>query len=1024
MLIKKKTLLIVLLFLIVITGIRFSVLSMQKPVDQPYAVNGKLDLRGFPIPVAGVLRLNGEWEFFPSQLVRPGTDAVTSIAEKTFIQVPGAWEGEYPGNHDPTFLYGTYRLQIILDKALEQPLQLKISEIRTASAVYVNGQLVGSSGAPSEQRARHQAKNVPYSVLIQPDSKVIELVIQVSNHAGNGGITQPIYFGSLEAVNRHSQLSMSLQLLLSIVFIVHAAYAVMLYFLGAANRGLLYFSLLIFSAIVSVLVVDDKLLLFWFDFPYVITVKISLLSYLGVASFLPPFLYYLFSAYGNLKVISWFGAICLAYGAFVIFTPSVYSIYTVLQFLGLFFLVSISISGYILQSAFRKEKDVIYLILGSTSLAVNIIWTSLEKRIGFEMMHYPFDLIITIFCFAAFWFKRFFRANTQATQLAEKLQLADKQKDDFLVNTSHELRNPLHGIINITQSVLDDRSNPVTEEHRNRLEIQIAVARRMALMLDDLLDVTRLKEKTVRLQIRSIRLQSVVTGILEMLRFMLDGKPLQLHIDIAENFPTVKADENRLIQILFNLLHNAIKFTDKGHITIRATIENQMAHIQVADTGIGMDKETQQRIFFPYEQGHSEMTKAVGGFGLGLSICKQLVELHGGSISVMSASGKGTVFTFTLPLSEEVSLQPEAELFTARSSYDESAATVAMVSDEMMAANSVVSTNKPSLLIVDDDSLNLKILADILGTVQYNISTATSASEALMKLESGRFDLIVSDVMMPHISGYELTRMIRERYSIAELPIVLLTARNRPEDIFVGFQSGANDYVNKPVDSLELRSRVHALTALKLSIEERLRIEAAFLQAQIQPHFLFNTLNSIASLGTMDTSRMLVLLQEFSNYLRISFDFQNSEREIPLERELTLVRSYLYIEKERYGERIEILWNIDPRISVQVPPLSIQTLVENALHHGILKRTKGGTVEIRITDIGDSIEVCIRDNGAGMSEDIQKHVLEKQASSSAPSGIGLRNTDRRLKQLYGTGLRLESVVDQGTTVAFRIPKKE
>ncbi|WP_235827979.1 ATP-binding protein [Brevibacillus migulae] len=1020
---KKKTVLIVLLFLIAITGIRLSVLSMQKPINQPFAVNGKLDLRGFSIPEKGVLRLNGEWEFFPSQLVKPDSATITSIAKRTHIQVPGPWEGQFPENDDQTFRYGTYRLQIILDKAAEQTLQLKISEIRTASAVYVNGHLVEGAGQPSEQEARHLAKNVPYTVLIQPGSNVIELMIQVSNHAGNGGITQPIYFGSLEAVNRHASLSMGLQLLLSIVFFVHAAYAIMLYFLGAANRGLLYFSLLILCAIVSVLTVDDKLLLIWFDFPYGITVKIAILSYIGVASFLPPFLYYLFPAYGNLKVIRWFGAVCLAYAALVFFAPSAYVVYTALQFLGLYLLASLIISGYILQSAFRKEKDVIYLLLACTSLAVNIIWTSLEKRLGFEMMHYPFDLIITIFCFAGFWFKRFFRANTQATQLAEKLQLADKQKDDFLVNTSHELRNPLHGIINITQSVLDDRTNPVTEEHRNRLEIQIAVARRMALMLDDLLDVTRLKEKTVRLQIRSIRLQSVVTGILEMLRFMLDGKPLQLHVDIAEHFPTVKADENRLIQIMFNLLHNAIKFTDKGHITIRATVENQMAHIHVADTGIGMDEETQQRIFFPYEQGHSELTTAVGGFGLGLSICKQLVELHGGSISVMSSPGEGTVFTFTLPLSAEDALPAEAELFSVRS-YDESAATSSLVPDDMIAASTVVETNKPTLLIVDDDPLNLKILVDILGTAQYNISTATSASEALRKLESGPYDLIVSDVMMPHISGYELTRMIRERYSLSELPIVLLTARNRPEDILVGFQSGANDYVTKPVDSMELRSRVRALTALKLSIEEQLRIEAAFLQAQIQPHFLFNTLNSIASLGTMDTPRMLALLEEFSKYLRISFDFQNAERVIPLERELTLVRSYLYIEKERHGERIEVLWNLAPRISIPLPPLSIQTLVENALHHGILNRTSGGRIEIQITDIGNSIEVCIRDNGVGMSEEKQKQVFEKLAGAAGTSGIGLRNTDRRLKQLYGTGLRIESVLGQGTAVAFQIPKKE
>src|SRR5699024_8343022 len=153
--------------------------------------------------------------------------------------------------------------------------------------------------------------------------------------------------------------------------------------------------------------------------------------------------------------------------------------------------------------------------------------------------------------------------------------------------------------------------------------------------------------------------------------------------------------------------------------------------------------------------------------------------------------------------------------------------------------------------------------------------TVTSVEEALKQLEKKEWDLIISDVMMPAMSGYELTRSIRENYAISELPILLLTARSNPEDIYTGFLAGASDYVTKPVDALELNVRVHTLTNLHASINERLWMEAAWLQAQIRPHFLLNTLNAIISLSEIDRARMVRLLEEFAHYLQSSFYLKN-----------------------------------------------------------------------------------------------------------------------------------------------------
>ncbi|MFC0329097.1 histidine kinase [Paenibacillus sepulcri] len=260
---------------------------------------------------------------------------------------------------------------------------------------------------------------------------------------------------------------------------------------------------------------------------------------------------------------------------------------------------------------------------------------------------------------------------------------------------------------------------------------------------------------------------------------------------------------------------------------------------------------------------------------------------------------------------------------------------------------------------------------------------------------------------------------MRTRFSSAELPVLLLTARARVEDIEAGFQSGANDYVTKPVDTMELRSRVKALTTLRKSVSDKMRMEAAWLQAQIQPHFLFNTLNSVASLSEFDTPRMRKLLEAFSHFLRTSFAYRNVEKVVPLEYELELVRSYLYIEKERFGERLRVAWELDEAQDLMIPPLSLQPLVENAVRHGLMRRKSGGEIRICVKLDGQFAEISIVDNGVGMDEETRQRII---AQTNVPSGgIGLPNTHRRLKQIYGKGLRITSEPDRGTTISFIIP---
>jgi sensor histidine kinase YesM len=716
----------------------------------------------------------------------------------------------------------------------------------------------------------------------------------------------------------------------------------------------------------------------------------------------------------------WFVAL---YSGFLLLAPHEWILLSTQLFLFAVVYPAVMINLVIGKMLIRHYKDAFFLLMAAASVLSSIVWGILNYVVSNDRPYYPLDTVAAVVGFSAFWFKQYYRNAEQNAALSERLRKEDKLKDEFLASTSHELRTPLHGIMNIAQTVASDERGTMKEKNRKDLELLVTISRRMSYMLNDLLDLSQLKENRILLHTEHLRVQSVGTGVIDMVGYLTEGKPIRLSMDIDPSFPRVVADEKRLVQILFNLLHNAIKFTNEGTITVSAEIEEGRAAIRVSDTGIGMDEETQARVFLPYEQGAPGIG-AGGGIGLGLNICRQLVELHGGTLTVYSTPGQGSVFTFTLPLSDIPNNAADTELPDPYSVPGEplviDAETVSPLPDSLPDSREAPVSGNPKILAVDDDPVNLKVLSNILSAERYDITTATSGKEAVALLDAAQWDLLIADVMMSQMSGYELTRIVRGRFSISELPILLLTARNQPEDIYSGFLSGANDYVTKPADAMELKYRVRALTSLKQSVGERLRMEAAYLQAQIQPHFLFNTLNSIMALGDIDTAKMNELVEAFSTYLRISFDFWNSERLVPLEHELTLVRSYLYIEKERFEERLNVVWEVEPNHGLQLPPLTIQPLVENAVKHGILSKFEGGTVRIRIADDGDYSTVTISDDGAGIEEEQVRGLLDGERRSGR--GIGLLNTHRRLKQQYGDGLSVHSEPGAGTSISFRIPK--
>ncbi|MCP5481328.1 MAG: SpoIIE family protein phosphatase [Spirochaetales bacterium] len=418
------------------------------------------------------------------------------------------------------------------------------------------------------------------------------------------------------------------------------------------------------------------------------------------------------------------------------------------------------------------------------------------------------------------------KARLLAQQEAiENLHKADQLKDDFLSNTSHELRTPLHGIIGITESILQGATGGVNEPTYKNLELVATTGRRLSNLVNDILDFSELQHDDLRLKRRAFDISPVIGNVLALSRPLIGNRPVEL-IQETDNLPLVFGDEERVEQILHNLIGNAIKFTKSGQVTVRGRVtQDDRLELIVSDTGIGIPEDKRAMIFEPFTQVDASISREYGGTGIGLSVTKKLVELHGGAIRVEGAPGRGSQFVFDLPMAAPDISPTEGSHTVGQPEQVAAAPNADQPAPEPRMDLPPHTPGGPApiqILIVDDDPVNLQVLRNQLGLRNHSIAAALNGREALQYFDQGQtFDLVLLDVMMPGLSGYEVCRILRESYSPSELPIIMLTAKNRVPDIIAGLESGANDYLTKPFDARELLARVGTMVKLKQAAQSQ-----------------------------------------------------------------------------------------------------------------------------------------------------------------------------------------------------------
>ncbi len=415
-----------------------------------------------------------------------------------------------------------------------------------------------------------------------------------------------------------------------------------------------------------------------------------------------------------------------------------------------------------------------------------------------------------------------YNLDTIATQNKE-LQQADKLKDEFLATTSHELRTPLHGMIGVAQAIIGEAHGSIPASQRYQLEIIINSGHRLSNLVDDLLDYHKMQYGQLTLQAVPVSLSSASSLVIELSKHLIGEKPVRIINQIDDSLPMVSADPQRLEQVLYNLVGNAMKFTPEGKIILTAEQDGEQLKIQIIDTGSGIPEDDLEHIFEPLIQGNSSNYQQ--GTGLGLSISKQLITIMHGELSVTSQPLLGTTFTLTLPLASEQQLQ------TFNRDVDTAHYTRQNISFNEDTHTPPHNPDGKVVMIADDEPVNLKILESFLHMEGYQVISANNGRQALDLIEQDKPDMLLLDIMMPELNGFEVCKHLRESYSYNELPIIMLTALGQSEDKIKGFDYGANDYLIKPFNKQELSARIQV--HLNASLSEQRKLENDYLNDQL-----------------------------------------------------------------------------------------------------------------------------------------------------------------------------------------------
>ncbi|XID90244.1 ATP-binding protein [Paenibacillaceae bacterium WGS1546] len=1004
------------------------VIVQQPRVAQPEAANGEIDLSHWDFRKQGNVKLDGEWAFYPNRLLAPSEIDGDSPGQERYIRVPSGWNNSDTSDYMPDLGVGTYRLRVKADPSVVYG--IKTTYIRNSSKIFVDDLEVGGSGNPVEVDDRgYTSRNTPVTAFFKPEGETFAITIQAANFDYyRGGIIQSLYFGSQADIQSEGLYAVLLDIMNVSFLLISAFYYMSIYLKRPQYRHFLYFALFCLGFAFVVATSSEKIFMQLFpSIPYMLVLKIKFVVILAGICCLCAFIRHIEPSFmpSSWIKLAVFGT--AAYAALIAIVP-VFWMDRVMVGMTLFVLAAIEFN--LLRAIATKRygqsnrRTAVQLFVVVSLLFVQLFFMSLYLNSMINTIALP---ILTQLLFlgvvAVMFAEQYTQAYDDMEEMSRQLIETDKLKDEFLIRTSHEFKTPLHGIMNLARITIDQSGDALTKQQSENLGYIISLSARLSTLVNDIIDFQSLQGGRLAMQKTVFDINGTVQATIDVLIPMRKDRDVRLLNRVPAGKYYLFADENRFTQILVNLIGNALKFTEKGSVAVTAESREGFVYIRVSDTGVGMTEEMQQRIFQENQAiGEVNFTE-VRSSGLGLRISKLLASHMGGELDLKwSEPDQGAVFEVALPEAEETARRQLAEIRPSDGSSDDRDGMPGSLPDRPDARGEKESddSGKVKIMLVDDEASNIQVLQQLFPSDRYHSLIAYDGESALQLLRKhGDISLVLLDVMMPGLSGFEVCRRIREKYPMYKLPVLLLTVRNSSADIAAGLDAGANDFLVKPFDSRELSARASTLLQMKEAVQNAIKAESLFLQSQIKPHFIYNALSIMMSLCYKDGPRAGKLLGEFSNYLRLSFDLDPQMAMVSLRREISLVKSYAALEQARFGDRLRVEIDVDEALmEITLPALTLQPLVENAIRHGLMKRLAGGTVRLEAKMGRDELRLTIRDDGTGFPAAKLEAVL---LGGRADEGVGLINVHKRLLNEYGRGLQIESREGEGAQVTIFIP---
>ncbi len=798
----------------------------------PVVNNGVINLRTLDFDKNRSLRLTGMWEFYPGQLLQP-TDfnKKKKPAHCSLLKVPGLWK-------DQTSILsakgeGTYRLELITESDTVGK-NLILNRIYSGYRVWINGILAEEKGMPGFFTDTGNNYIFIHNLRILPFTPVIgrnEIIIQVINYDyKSGGIGASPVLENQDITGQGRFLKHTLEMIIVGIMLFFAVYNMLFYYFRRENITALYSGL--FCLVMAVNVFNLNILILsplgplpWPRNPYMvdfITIILAVFfSQMTMRSVFPD-------DYSR-HVCSFARSSLLILFVIMLFLDFK-TADRIMHFFFIFIIFFMLYNVWVLVRAVVYQRDDVALFFigfitafaGGVNDVLYVIWVIDTAAVT----HYTMVVfcITTTIVVAHRYSREMMRLSENLIEKNLLLEELDRFKDRFLASTSHELRTPLHGIIGLSESLLAGTAGRLPDKAYEDLSLIVSSSQRLADMVNDLLDMARIQNDGLKLNLRCLDLYKLSESVI-MLSIPLKGdKPLEIINSMPRDIPAVSADEDRIRQVLHNLFGNAVKFTSRGKIEISARVipvskdENKpsMVEISVSDTGIGIPVDYHEKIFEAYNRVDTGDIRAYTGTGLGLAISKQIIELHCGSISVTSGRDSGSVFSFTLPVWDRPLAVEHEDIIieSIKDIPDENDS--GYFNNNPAAENDPDFTGKPVILVVDDNPVNIRILQNYFESKNCIVKTATDGIIALETIEKDTdLDIVLLDIMMPVMSGYEVCRRIRAKYNSEELPVIMLTAKNMMADIDAAFSAGANDYIVKPFHINELFARTGTMLKLK-----------------------------------------------------------------------------------------------------------------------------------------------------------------------------------------------------------------